>query len=233
MKQIVTKSGNFEWKHNRRSISTHAIDYWVGWKKILSLHDKACELDKVQNTNRHSLYFTTIFETGGRRNEVMMLQPEQIRWNEDIIKVTRMRVLKRRRTYVRDVFIKIDGNPLADTFIQHVQECDTKYLLPGYGSSVNKDKVNRFSKTINPDKHISRETIYKTICEIDPNIWTHWLRDQRSWQLSAPIEQGGRGFDSYLLKEWFNWASMDMPSHYAGRRSTLDILNMLGVKDIH
>ena len=79
---------------------------------------------------------------------------------------------------------------------------------------------------------VSRTYVYKKILEIDPTIWPHWLRDQRSWHLSAPVEQGGRGFDSYELKEWFKWKSMDMPAHYAGRRGEEDILRKLGIQDI-
>lgn len=221
------------WKHYRRAISTHAIDYWVGWEKILSLHKKALEIDKDHFRQDHSLYFVTIFETGGRVSEIILLRPEQIRWNDSTIKITRMRVHKQRRaTKVRNVFIKIKDNPLAQTFIDHVKACDTKYLLPGYGPSIEPSPLNRFRRKINPNRHISTTHVYKKITAIDPDIWPHWLRDQRSWHLSAEIEQGGSGFDAYELKEWFGWTSMDMPAQYAGRRGEKDILRKLGIEDV-
>ncbi len=221
------------WKHYRRAISTHAINYWVGWKKILSLHERALGLDRDHPRSDHSLYFTTIFETGGRISEVLLLRPEQIHWDDQAIKIIRMRVHKqRRRTKVRNVLIKIEGNPLAHTFIKHVEGCDTKYLLPGYGPSIEPSHANRFSKKVNQDKPASTSHVYNKVCEIDPDIWPHWLRDQRSWHLAAKVEDNGRGFDAYELREWFGWTSMDMPSKYAGRRGEEDILRKLGIADV-
>lgn len=220
------------WKHKRRAITTHAIDYWVGWKRIMDLHNKAVELDKDLDQLFHSLYFSVIFETGGRAGEVVLLRPEQIHIEEDHIKITRMKVLKHRKTFVRNVYIKIDQNPLAPIFIKHVEKCKTKFLLPGYGNYTDTNSKNKFSRRINPDRHISTTHVYNNICEIDKDIWPHWLRDQRSWQLYAKVEEGGRELDSFELKDWFGWARMDMPAHYAGRRSDKDILRRLGVKDI-
>ncbi len=212
------------WKHDRRAITTHAIDHWIGWEKILSLYRKARRIDRDLSRRQHSLYFVVIFESGGRKGEVVLLKPEQIRWDDQAIKITRMRVFKYRKTTVRNVYIKIEGNPLAQPFIEYVEACDTDYLLPGYGT--------RFSREIDPQSHISTTHVYNKICEIDKDIWPHFLRDQRSWQLSAKLEKGGRDFDSYELKEWFNWKSMEMPSHYAGRRSEEDIRRKLGIKDV-
>ena len=38
--------------------------------------------------------------------------------------------------------------------------------------------------------------------------------------------------DIYLLKKWFDWATMEMPAKYAGRRDERDILEHFGVIDI-
>ena len=94
------------------------------------------------------------------------------------------------------------------------------------------NSVRARSKEIDSEKHISTAHVYNQICEIDPEIWPHWIRDQRSWHLAADLEDGGRGFDIYLLKEWFEWSSIEMPAHYAGRRGEKDILEHLGVQDI-
>jgi integrase len=210
----------------RRSILHDAPSIWVGWNEILRLHERAVELDRDEDTPKHSLYFTTIFETGGRLSECMLLQPTQFKWIDKAIKVEHMEVFKQRkkRRFTRNVIIKRDANdPLAEVLLEHVKACTTKYLLPGYGSP--------FSKTIDPERHASHAYIYNKIIEISPDIWCHWLRDQRSWHLSAPIEQGGRGFDVYLLKAWFAWKSMEMPAHYAGRREEREILDAFGLED--
>lgn len=212
------------WKHERRSIIRHGEDEWVGWERIMDLYKIATKLDESTGTHAHALYFTVLFETGGRRWEVILLRPNQVSWNEEAILIRRMEVLKQRKIKgrkVRNVYIKIEGDPLAPIMIDLVEDCDTKYLLPGYGEP--------FSKTIDPESHISSTHVYNKVCKIDGDIWPHWLRDQRSWQLSAPEEEGGRGFDAYLLKAWFEWASMDMPAHYAGRRKEKDIMKALGI----
>lgn len=221
-----------EWKHDRRSIEHYAPQHWVGWDRILELYENAVQLDidypmkddrKIPRKS-YALYFVTLFQTGGRINEVLQLRPDQIDWNEEVIKIENMTVLKRRKRFTRNVFIKIEGNPLAYPFIKHIEECDTRYLLPGYGT--------KSGRRIDPNSAISSTYVYKKICEIDPDIWPHWLRDQRSWQLSAKLEDGGCGFDVYLLKEWYEWESEYMPFHYAGRRAEKDILKAYGVSDI-
>ena len=211
-------------ERKRRSILHDAQNRWVGWDVIENLYDHACKLDEGDGRSMRALYFSTLFETGGRMSEAILLRPEQIEWNEEIIKIENMEVRKRRIRFTRNVIIKIEDNPLALPFIDHVSQCNTRYLLPGY--------TGKFSTEIDPNKHVSTAHIYNKIVEIDPEIWPHWLRDQRSWHLSAEIEQGGRGFDIYLLKEWFEWASIEMPSYYAGRRGEEDILEQLGVSDI-
>lgn len=213
-----------QYLRNRRSVLHDAPSGWVGWNTILRLHSEALALDKIDGTKEHSLYFSSIFETGGRLNEVLSLKPTQVKWNNKAIKVEHMEVLKRRMRFTRNVIIKRDMNdPLAEVLLQHVKDCTTKYLLPGYGQP--------FSKTIDPDEHASDAYVYNNILEISPDIWCHWLRDQRSWHLSAPVEQGGRGFDVYLLRAWFEWKTLDMPAHYAGRREERAIFEALGLQD--
>ena len=215
-------------ERKRRSILHDAPRRWLGWEHIQGLYNRALIMDEEDDRDDgrkiRSLYFITLFETGGRKAEVILLRPEQIRWSDEIIKVERMEVLKRRERWTRNVIIKIEDNPLAYPFIDHVEECDTRYLLPGY--------TGRFSTEIDPEKHISTSHVYNKIVEIDPDVWPHWIRDQRSWHLSAKIKDDGRDCDSYLLKKWFDWASIEMPARYAGRREEEDILDHFGVEDI-
>lgn len=209
----------------KRSILHNAPQHWIGWPRIMTWYNRAVRLDADSDRpSFYALYFVTFFLTGGRKAEVVHLRPSQIFWNDDVIKIENMDVLKRRKRFTRNVLIKIEGNPLASIFIDFVKNCKTEYLLPGYGS--------RFSSEIDPEKHISTAQVYRKICEIDPDLWPHLLRDQRSWHLAADLERGGRGMDVYLLKEWFEWASIEMPAHYAGRRKESDILKHFGVQDI-
>ncbi len=201
-----------------------APNCWLGWPWILGLHENAMEKDKVAGSTDRSLYFTTLFETGGRVSECLELRRSQIDWNDVMIRIDNMEVLKRRERFTRQVFIVREGNPLADAFLDHVEACEGKYLWPGFSGS--------FTREVDPEAHASSAHVYRKIVDIDPDIWPHLLRDQRSWQLSAKVERGGRGLDIYLLRKWFEWKSMAMPAYYAGRREESDLLDALGVVDL-
>lgn len=205
-------------RKKRRSVEHDAPNRFVGWERIEALHDRAKWLDfeRGKDYHDHSLYFVALFETGGREYEVVQLKPEQIHWNEEAIVVERMEVLKRRRRFTRKVIIKREENPLAEIFINFVENCESDYLLPGR---------QPFTGVIIPDRHISVSTVYDRITAIDPDIWPHWIRDQRSWHLSKV-----RDLDSFDLRKWFEWGSMDMPAKYAGRRSEEDLARALGIK---
>jgi len=209
----------------KRSIEHDAPSHWVGWEHIMRLHQKAVNLDLMTDKREHSLCFTVLFELGCRRIEALTLRPWMFDWDDEMIRIENVPVLKRRRRYTRNVIIKRDDrNPLANVLISHVEnarEHDWTYLIPGYGY--------KFGRELNSSKHMSPVLLYKRIRAIDDDIWPHWLRDQRSWHLSAPIEDGGRAFDSYLLKAWFEWATMEMPAHYAGRRQESDIAAAMGL----
>lgn len=196
----------------------------MGWQTTLRYYETAEKLDKAKGTNERTLYFSTIFETGGRKGEIILLRPSQIFWDDESIRVENMEVFKRRRRFTRNVLIRIDeNNPLAWNFLEFVEDCDTKYLLPGRVPFVG---------SIDPERHVSVATIYKKICEIDENIWPHWIRDQRAYHLAAKKEDGGRELDPYDHRAWFEWARMDMPLYYVGRRAEKDIAKALGIKKI-
>ena len=132
--------------------------------------------------------------------------------------VERMEVKKRRRRFTRTVMIKIEDNPLALDFIEFVEQCETDYLFPAR---------TPFHGNIISDSHISTTTVYEKVTAIDPDVWPHWIRDQRSWHLSDI-----RGLDPYELKAWFEWSSMEMPAHYAGRRREKDLARALEIKKL-
>lgn len=209
------------WRATRRSIIHDAPAHFVGWETILEYYEKAKKIDSKFGTNERALYFVTFFETGGRKSEVLLLRPSQIYWNEDSIRIENMEVRKRRVRFTRNVLIRIDeNNPLAEKFIDFVQDCDTKYLLPG--------RVP-FHGSIDPDRHISASTVYNKVCEINENVWPHWIRDQRAYHLAAKKKDGGRDLGPYDHRAWFEWARMDMPLYYVGKRTEKDIAKALGI----
>lgn len=210
-------------KTERRSVEHDALDKWVGWEHIMRLYNKALSMDALDGRKR-ALYFVTIFQTGGRVSEVCKILNRNIEYDDNKIVVNLMDVLKRRRRFTRSAIIKREGNQLADEFIRHFEESKAHgnvYLLSG--STRGRYTVNA------PDKPASRRVIYGDITSIDDTIWPHWIRDARSWHLGAKVEQGGRGFDAFLLKTYFGWARMDMAAHYAGRRDEDDIMDAFGI----
>lgn len=198
---------------------------FVGWEKILELYGKSLKLDSSFLASgkdpRYSLYLCVLFETGCRVSEAVLLRPDQFKVDSDTILVRNAEVLKRRKRYTRNIIISREENPLANPLVGYVKHALNKgyrYLLPG---------LQKYTGKVEPLRHVSVSTVYNHIVTIDPGIWNHWLRDQRSWHLSEE-----RGFDAYLLKSWFSWARMDMPALYAGRRSEKDILTQLGIEKL-
>jgi len=194
----------------RRSITTSPIPTrYVGDDQILRLYDLATEKDEEASDRRgvecdqHRLYFSTLWVTGGRVGEVVLLRPDQVVWNEDALAVYSMRVFKRRKTVVRRVVISREQCPLTENFIKFVEkyrDMGSVYLLP---------MRQRFTSRPILDKHTSPQNIYNYITNIHPTVWPHWIRDQRSYFLRDVL-----GFNIYELKEWFAWSSIEMPAHY-------------------
>jgi len=211
----------------RRSVEHDCPTGFVGWEVVLIYHEMAKDLDENDKKGfyEHELYYVTLFETGGRCGEVLLLKPEQVIYNDEAIKINRMEVYKRRKRFTRDFLIKRDPeiNPLADRFVELVEKCKTLFLLPAH---------KRFSREIEPNKHTSKSTVYNRISDIDESIWPHWIRDTRSWHLSASPKDGGLGLDPYELRDWFKWESIEMAAHYAGKRREEEMAKAMGIKEI-
>lgn len=162
------------------------------------------------------MYGTVLFETGCREAEVVLLKPEMFLWNEESVIVRNAPVLKKKKRTTRDIVIKIDErNPLAYPLIEYVEACESDYLLPGR---------KRFTREIEPWRHISTKTVYNRIVDIHPDLWPHALRGYRASMLVYE-----RNFSVQDLVGWFNWKSADTALHYT---KTRDIASSMGIREL-
>lgn len=209
VERLEWNKGVKDWRKNKRVVED--VPPWIGWDKLFGYYRKC-------PSNLHRNIFTTLFETGGRVSEVLELQPKQLNWNQEAIKVERMTVLKYRKRMWRDFLIKCDEkNPLAEVLISFVKECDTKYLFP---------KTERMSGKVVPNEHTSRTRLYLLVREISDDLWCHWFRAQR-----ASFNVFVRGMGAFQLVDWFKWKSVDMPLHYINQ--TLEgMAKDMGIKEI-
>jgi len=220
----MVRKGQGRNAHKRTVMYDGQREGWVGWERIVRLFEQAKRLDTETGINEYGLYFVTLFETGARISEARYLTPDQFVWNDDYIKVFNVDVLKRRDSIrVRNIIIKREGDPLSDALIKYVENCTTHYLFPGYGE--------QFSTEItNDSRPASRTHIWKRITEIDEHIFPHLLRSMRAFSLTAKKEFGGRDFDAWTLRSWYQWSSMNSALSYVGNRDERQILEALDLR---
>ncbi len=220
-----------DWRPNRRSVKKDIPD-WPGWDEFMGLY-KACDNAKYPEDSR--LYFEVLFETGCRESEAILLRPEQFKYNEEAIMVSRAPVDKKKRRVktgrtlpdgepefksvkqyeTRDIFIKLENNPIAHNLIESIKKCDTEYVLAA---------KMPFSREVIRDQHTTRATVYNRISEIHPDIWPHGLRAYRASHLVYE-----RDFDVQDLVAWFKWQSADVAVHYT---QTKNMARKMGITKI-
>ena len=194
----------------RRSI-VHDMSDWPGWTTFMEMLDGSKKAPHPEDSEK---YATIIFETGCRRGEVILLKPDMFRWNDHAIAIRNVPVLKKRGRATREIIIGLDSlNPLGDRLVDYVEDCDTEYLLPG---------LTKFSREVEPLRHVSPKTVYNRVTEIHPDLWPHALRGYRASMLVYE-----RGFSVQMLVAWFNWKSADMALHYT---KTRDMADAMGIK---
>jgi integrase len=193
------------------------VKRWVKWEGILELYEK-CDNSKAIFDAR--LYFVTLFETGCRCSEAVLLKPNQFEVSDNGIIVYEAIVLKNKKQTSRDIVISKLDNPLADTLEEMVKACKTKYLFPGKTPA----------GSIREGEHITARTVYNRINEIDGVLFPHCLRAHRAYHLTYE-----RNFKVNDLMAWFGWASANTPIHYTATRDMLfrmgldkEIFNRLG-----
>lgn len=197
---------------DRRTI-LHYMKDWPGWDEF-DKYIKAC--DNAPHPQDSKIIFVTIFETGTRKMEAVGLRPEQFKINENVIIGQNIQVLKYRKTTTRPVVIKRDDlNPLAEDFVDIIQNCSGKYLIPAY-------KRGPY-RTPNPDFPTSGSSIFRRVTEIHEDLFPHIIRGYRASHLTYE-----RGFEIRDIMAWFNWKNADSAAHYTRTR---DIARRMGIKD--
>ncbi len=191
------------------------IEDWPGWPRFMKFYD-AC--DNTSKPEDARLYFATLFESGCRESEAILLKPEQFAISDEAIYIKSVVVLKKRKAWTRNVLISRDDNPIADELVAMVEDCDTEYLLPARLP---------FSGHKRPYGHVSRGTVYNRISEI-PGLFPHALRAYRACHLVAE-----RGFSVQDLVAWFHWKNATLAIHYTrtrdmAKRMGIDLSALLG-----
>ena len=167
-------------KKNKRG--TDNITRFCGWNTLEGL---------VKSSRREIVgsLIATLFETGCRVSEALLLNPKQFEVEEEWVMVYGAPVLKKGkvdpRSKLRNIPIPID-EPLVPYMIDWVDKCKTKKLFPR-----------------------SRIWAYRQIRKVDPEWWPHRFRAERATQLVVEY-----GFNVPKLMRWFNWSDTKTPTNY-------------------
>ena len=208
--------------YKRRSVE-HDLQSWPGWAGFMRLFEKADNPPYPRDSKKYAMlkdsrrYAIIIFETGCREMEAVKLKPSQFRWDEDSILVENAPVLKKGRRATRDILIKLDDkNPLGYSLVEYLEACEPdEYLMPG---------LKKFSREVEPWRHVSPKTVYNRITEMSPELWPHALRGYR-----ASMLVNERGFSVQNLMKWFSWRNADSAVHYT---ATKDMAEAMGIDRI-
>jgi hypothetical protein len=169
----------------------------------------------------------TIFETGGRAEEVLSLKPIQFEIGEDfvfdvdpdgvtrrnrirVIYVNGMLVLKLRQRGSRRFPIRGD-EPLVDVMLDWAMQRQKQIEN---GESLPWSDPERFEYLF-PYKY---NWLYKYVTKDSPMWWPHRLRAEKASQLAVEY-----GYDVIQLMQWFGWKRMETPLKYA-RMNVTDLV---------
>ena len=200
------------WGMGKRSVE-HDYRDWPGWERFMMIFAGA---DRAPFPEDSRKYATILFETGCRISEVVQLKPDMFTWNEDAVVCWTAPLLKKGEKATRRIYIKLDDrNPLGYALVEYLEACKTEYLMPG---------LKRFTRAIEPWRHVSVKTLYNRITELHPSFFPHILRGYRAGMLVTE-----RNFSMRQLMAWFDWKSADMAAHYTKIR---DIPESMGIKNI-
>ena len=186
---------------------------WAGWPSFIKEHYDQIPYTKYPEDSKAC--FLTIFQGGFRAAEAIHVKRDMVKWNDQMILISKVRVLKKKDRTLRNVLIKRDElNPLAEDFINLVENIKGEYLIP---------KRLKFSRALVPDKPCTTRTVYNRINEISGRF-PHELRAYRAMMLVAE-----RGFTVSQLMRWFEWSKADMAIHYTATR---DLAASMGITEL-
>ena len=190
------------WRHNRRAVKD--IQDFCGFGTLYYLFEKAQGIDE-----EHHDIALTLFETGCRASELIVLRTDQFYDHGDFLEFRNVTVLKRGKAWMRNVWIRCDDlNPFTDALVESVEKkrrAGWTWMFP--------TKIP-FTNTVNTDRHCSRIHIYRKVREVEDKTWPHWYRDMRARHLADYRFNNPK--DPYALQAWFSWATVETASRYAG-----------------
>jgi len=220
------------WKtHPYRRLSVEIVEEFCGWKTLQEIVDHA-------GSERNRAFIVTMFKTGGRVSEVLLLRKRNFELlpAQRVIVVRDMRVLKRYRKigeYIdeegrkrwqtvileehRKPFPILVDEPLTDIMLAWIQK------LPGEESLL-------FESPVKPGMPLTRIWAYRMLRKLYAklptnlksrlgfirkgreigHLFNHWFRAQRASQLVFEYDYGVLD----LLK-YFSWQKHDTAVHYA------------------
>ncbi len=177
----MIKLGEGWWTHHeyhRRSCLN--INYFCGWK-VLSGMVNRCD------TMIEKGLIATLFETGGRANEVLSLKGGQFHDKGDHILITGMVVLKQRNPVRAKRNVPMPkGESLVAPMMEWVRESGEGLLFP-----------------------YKYDWLYRRVTEINEDWWPHRFRGERASQLA--IE---KDLTVPELMKFFGWSKEETPTRY-------------------
>ena len=192
----MPKKGDTGWwaSHDFKKRSVEEIENFVGWEYLEKLVEK-CERE------RDRALIASLFETGGRVSEVLLLTKDMFLVQDPYLIVRAMPVLKR----YEKIGVDEKGKWITKkkkgyrTFPIHCREPLVSYLEDWLNTLEGKRLFD-----------IGRVRVYQIVKEIDPEIFPHWFRGQRASQLALEY-----GFSIHDLVDFFNWKDLQTAIHYS------------------
>ena len=130
--------------------------------------------------------FATIYLTGSRASEALLLTPEHFTKKDGYLLVTNQPVLKRRKFFPRTYPIRMD-------------EALMPYLEDTIGGTEMGERLIPWGY----------DWVYKRITGINKMLFPHYLRAYRATQLVVDYN-----YSVFELMEYYGWAKSETPSDY-------------------
>jgi len=189
----------------KRNVGT--IETFCGWDYLLDM------VRRCDNMRDRAL-ISTLFETGGRVSEVLMLERRHFKISDDFLVVIAMPVVKRYKKvdkyydekakkwrWITEKALGYRSFPirLDEKLVPYVLEW-LDYIGDGL----------LFPSSVSPQKPLSRIHAWRIVTRINPDVFPHWFRAQRASQLALEY-----GFDVHDLIEFFSWKDLRTAIHYS------------------
>lgn len=181
------------------------VQKFCGWDYLLDLVNRA-------KSFRDKALIATLFETGGRVSEVLMLKKLNfVLSNPEIILVENMPIVKRHKKVGEYIDRKGKKRWKTEKYIAYrtFPIRTGEPLVPYMKKWVLQLKL--------PEQllfDLSRVRVFQIIKALDKNLYPHWFRAQRASQLTHDYGYRYR-FDLDAQLDWFKWKHIETAKRYA------------------